>query len=100
MVLGELPHLSNLTHPDTFNPGLKPHNNLKNRKNTRVKKAVPTKDDANVKVNKALEIDVKPVADSDLDDPQSSEPYTSDIYTYLRNMEVILISRSSFYSLS
>ncbi|KAF7843521.1 putative cyclin-A3-1 [Senna tora] len=87
VVLGELPNFSNLTDPRALN------------KNTRVKRSVAGKDslplvdseldDAKLKVKKAVDDgDAKPGIDANLDDPQSSEPYVSDIYSYLRKMEM------------
>lgn len=70
VVLGELPipNLSNAILPVTLNQ--------KCRKSTKVKKAVL--------VGSELDIDAKS------DDLQKRQPYFSDIYSYLRKMEVIL----------
>lgn len=97
VVLGELPNLTNLIDPVNSNPGLeKP----KYRRNTRAKKDAakkdslslgdPKLDEREIKAKKALEVDAKSSTDANLDDLQNSEPYVSDIYQYLRNMEVIL----------
>ncbi|KAF7817458.1 putative cyclin-A3-1 [Senna tora] len=91
VVLGELPNFSNLTDPPALNSGLHPQK-PKSRKNTRVKRSVAGKDslslgdskldDAKLKVKNAVD------CHANLDDPQSSQPYVSDIYTYLRKMEM------------
>ncbi|KAJ7965561.1 Cyclin [Quillaja saponaria] len=82
VVLGELPNLSNA--PVHVNPksGLDPQK-PKCRTKTKGKKALMT-----TKSTRKTELDVKSVIDAKLEDPETCGPYVSDIYKYLREMEM------------
>ncbi|XP_027356133.1 putative cyclin-A3-1 [Abrus precatorius] len=72
IVLGELPNIPNLIHPATLN---KHKEKLQCQKNPNIKKQALLK--------KTLSS-----PDANFDDPQIGEPYISDIYKYLRTMEM------------
>ncbi|KAI4316649.1 hypothetical protein L6164_024609 [Bauhinia variegata] len=90
VVLGELPNMSNAILPVTSNSVLQPQKRGC-RRTTIVKNAAMTKkilmledpelDDTKVKAKKSG-------TNEKLDDPQNCEPYVSDIYEYLRKMEM------------
>ena len=91
VVLAELPNLSNAIVPVNSNLGLEPQKPKCQK--TKVKKTAATKrslllDDLKLDGTK---VKAQFGADGNLDGPQNSEAYVSDINDYLRKMEVILL---------
>ncbi|KAK3231280.1 hypothetical protein Dsin_003161 [Dipteronia sinensis] len=88
VVLGELPNLSNaVIVPVTKSLKVEPQKPKgKAKAKPKVKRALEPKKTttANKKEDVEAEVDVDPASD----DPQMCEPYVTDIYDYLRNMEV------------
>ncbi|XP_021903475.1 putative cyclin-A3-1 [Carica papaya] len=78
VVLGELPHLSNVVV--SVNPSLESEVQKQKCKPKAKKALMPTL--------KKVRADVKIEIDSKSDDPQLCSPYVSDIYEYLHNMEM------------
>ena len=89
VVLGELPNSPNVIVPATNLNPQKP----KCLNNPKAKKAASTNkstDAVKVKVEKVLDNDndAKSTTNDKFNDPRSSDPFVSDIYKYLRKMEV------------
>ncbi|KAJ7966559.1 Cyclin [Quillaja saponaria] len=82
VVLGELPNLSNAIVHVNPKSGLVPQK-PKCRTKTKGKKVATT-----AKSTSKTEPDVKSLIDAKLEDPETCGPYVSDIYMYLREMEM------------